>query len=54
MCRLHAVRPVEQEPVPGVWKLLDNLVSLIPEGFPNDPDKQKRYVRVYCFLQCYF
>ena len=43
MCRFHAVRPLGQEPVPGVWKLLENLVSLIPEGFPVDPDKQKRY-----------
>ena len=41
-CRLHMVRPEGQEPVSEYWGLVDRLLDLSPDDFPDDQEKQKR------------
>ena len=47
LCRFHTVRPEGLEPVCNMWRFGDGLMTFIPEGFPEDPEKHKRYVKSY-------
>ena len=40
---MHTVRPEGTEPVTGLWKKLAKFYELSPDGFPDNPDKQKLY-----------
>ena len=44
MCRLHNAIAVEDPSDRSQWKQLGlHMFDLAPDGFPNDPEKQKRY-----------
>ena len=44
MCRLHNAIAIEDPSDRSQWKQLGlHMFGLAPDGFPNDPEKQKRY-----------
>ena len=43
---MHAVRPKPRDPSNNMWKTVDVLLSIVPEGFPDDTEKHKRFVDV--------
>lgn len=43
MCRMHAIRPEGQHPESGLWKKMTRFLELSPDGFPDNPEKQKQY-----------
>ena len=50
MCRLHTLRPKPKDPPYDMWGFGEVLLSLIPEGFPDDPEKHKRFVKMLHIL----
>ena len=46
MCRFHSARPEGLEPVCGQWKSADVRMTILPDGFPEDPEKHKRFAKI--------
>ena len=42
MCHMHSIRPEGQKPASGLWKKLSRFLELSPDGFPDNPEKQKQ------------
>ena len=43
---MHALRSRPRDPSNNMWKTVDVLLSIVPEGVPDDTEKQKRFVDV--------